>query len=164
MGNVEIIDHRFHFKPPSALISAPRSETRFDHSSLWTLRERIECSVLQRCRRSKTVCFYILKINDEHKWVKCCINQAKLMKTDRRTEEENKSYPPKMAGKRGQLIMTVIGSFSVIAGVLLVLFWPRIFDKILFKVSDDVRFNVRTKFFRLIACTVLFRESRYLLR
>lgn len=38
------------------------------------------------------------------------------------------------AQRHGQLIMTLIGSVTVINGVVLVLFWPRIFDYILFKV------------------------------
>jgi hypothetical protein len=45
-----------------------------------------------------------------------------------------------VARKHGQIIMIVIGSFTVISGVILVLFWPEIFDKILFKVSLIFRY------------------------
>lgn len=41
-----------------------------------------------------------------------------------------------IAQRHGQLIMTAIGTLTVISGVVLVLFWPQIFDSILFKVSS----------------------------
>lgn len=57
-------------------------------------------------------------------------------------EQENQS---KMCKNRGQLIMSTIGSVTVIAGVLLAIFWPQIFDKILFKVRvcSNNRFEVK---------------------
>lgn len=41
-----------------------------------------------------------------------------------------------VARKHGQLILTIIGTLTVISGVVLVLFWPEIFDSILFKVRS----------------------------
>lgn len=44
------------------------------------------------------------------------------------------TYKEASSRSYGQLIMTIVGSFTVISGVVLVIFWPRIFDNILFKV------------------------------
>lgn len=44
-----------------------------------------------------------------------------------------------------QLIMTIIGTLTVISGVILVLFWPDIFDTILFKVRISARCSVRSR-------------------
>ena len=41
---------------------------------------------------------------------------------------------------RGQIIMSVIGCFTVVSGVILALFWPQIFDTILFKVNINYDF------------------------
>lgn len=55
------------------------------------------------------------------------------------------------AQRHGQLIMTIIGSITVINGMILVLFWPRIFDYILFKVRIKrkemifAQFGLRTR-------------------